>query len=160
MGTRKALLLFTVLICIGQGIFTLGGYHKNFKLMLIGRVIFGIGCENMYVGQSAIISEWFINYELPLAISMISSIPLIGSFMNGAITPKVFIETNNLGSAFEVGFGLCLCSLALVIFLTCLDYKTCKHDERLLQELQREKKKQEKAEMEEMNKKRSVKFDT
>ena len=59
--------------------------------MLVGRAIFGIGCENMYVGQSAIISEWFINYELPLAISMISSIPLIGSFMNGAITPVVYL---------------------------------------------------------------------
>lgn len=76
--------------------------------MLAGRVIFGIGCENMYVGQSAIISEWFINYELPLAISMISSIPLIGSFMNGAITPVVFIKYNDLGTAFEVGFGLCI----------------------------------------------------
>jgi len=125
MGTRKALLLFTILICVGQGIFTLGGYHKSFKLMLIGRVIFGIGCENMYVGQSAIISEWFINYELPLAISMISSIPLIGSFMNGAITPVVFIKTGDLGSAFLVGFELCLVSFLLVIFLTCLDYRTC-----------------------------------
>lgn len=128
--------------------------------MLVGRVIFGIGCENMYVGQSAIISEWFINYELPLAISMISSIPLIGSFMNGAVTPKVYLSTKDLGSAFAVGFVLCLCSLALVIFLTCLDYKTCKHDERLLQDCIREKKKQEKAEMEELNKRRSVKFDT
>jgi hypothetical protein len=60
---------------------------------------------------------------------MISSIPLIGSFMNGAITPGVYIRTKDLGSAFEVGFGLCLCSLAIVIILTCIDYKTCKHDE-------------------------------
>ena len=44
----------------------IGGFQESFNLMLAGRVIFGIGCENMYVGQSAIISEWFINYELPL----------------------------------------------------------------------------------------------
>ena len=66
----------------------LGGYDENFALMIFGRIIFGIGCENMYVGQSAIVAEWFINYELPLSISLISSIPLIGSFLNGAITPR------------------------------------------------------------------------
>jgi MFS family permease len=126
IGTRKALLLFTVLICVGQGIFVLGGYQENYTLMLIGRFIFGIGCENMYVGQSAIISEWFINYELPLAISMISSIPLIGSFMNGAITPVVYQNRNkSLGDAFMVGFILCVISLLLVLFLTCLDYRSC-----------------------------------
>lgn len=129
--------------------------------MLVGRFIFGIGCENMYVGQSAIISEWFINYELPLAISMISSIPLIGSFMNGAITPVVYQNRDkSLGDAFLVGFGLCICSMLLVIFLTCLDYKACKYDEKLLQDFSKEKKRREKAELEEINKKRSVKFET
>jgi MFS family permease len=28
----------------------LGGYRESFELMLIGRGIFGIGCESMYVG--------------------------------------------------------------------------------------------------------------
>jgi hypothetical protein len=91
---------------------------------------------------------------------MISSIPLIGSFMNGAITPSIFLNRNNLGDAFEVGFGLCIVSLILVFFLTCLDYRTCVHDEQLLKDCIREKKKREKAEMEEINRRRSVRFET
>ena len=71
----------------------IGGYQLNFEMMLAGRVLFGVGCESMYVGQSTLVSSWFINYELPLAISMISCIPLCGSFLNGAIVPSVFKNT-------------------------------------------------------------------
>jgi MFS family permease len=67
----------------------------NFGLMLVGRAIFGIGCESMYVGQAAIVSEWFINYEMPLAMAMTSCIPLCGSFIGGAVIPKVY--SRNLG---------------------------------------------------------------
>jgi len=71
------------------------------------------------------IAEWFINYELPLAISLISSIPLIGSFLCGAIIPRVYTSSGeNLGDAFYVGFISCLLSFILVIALTLLDYRT------------------------------------
>ena len=141
IGTRKALILFTVLICIGQGLFMLGGYQNSYTLMLTGRFVFGIGCENMYVGQSAMIAEWFINFELPLAISLISSIPLFGSFLNGAVTPRVYESAQNddednqqsLGDAFRIGFYQCLGSLVLVIALTVLDYRTLKHDTKKLE---------------------------
>ena len=136
IGTRRALILFTVMICLGQGLFMLGGYDENFWMMIIGRTIFGIGCENMYVGQSAIVAEWFINYELPLAISLISCIPLVGSFLNGAITPRVYIKTEkiddgtqgNLGDSFRIGFFSCLVSLLLVFALTILDKRAQKYD--------------------------------
>ena len=90
IGSRNGILIFTVILCLGQGIFTLGGYHLSFELMVLGRIIFGIGCESMYVGQSAIVSEWFINYELPFAMSMVSCLPLIGSFVGGAVIPSVY----------------------------------------------------------------------
>tara|TARA_B110000285_G_C14680308_1_gene404359 strand:+ start:169 stop:528 length:360 start_codon:yes stop_codon:yes gene_type:complete len=50
VGQRMALIMFTTTLCIGQGIFMLGGYQESFPLMLIGRGVFGIGCESMYVG--------------------------------------------------------------------------------------------------------------
>ena len=49
IGTRNGLILFTVILTAGQGIFMWGGYRESFQLMLIGRTIFGIGCESMYV---------------------------------------------------------------------------------------------------------------
>ena len=93
IGNRKSLFLFVVLVNIGQGIFMLGGYQSNFNLMVFGRFVFALGNESMYVCQSAFVSEWFINFELPLAISLITSIPLLGSFLNGALLPAIYKET-------------------------------------------------------------------
>lgn len=55
--------------------------------MCFGRCLFGIGCEVMYVGQSVILSKWFINFELPLAMGFISIVPIIGSFASGIAVP-------------------------------------------------------------------------
>ena len=90
MGTRLGITLYTLFVCIGQGIFAIGGRSQNmtgYEIMLAGRCIFGIGCEGMYVGQSYIIAKWFINHELPWAMGIISFVPLIGSFASGFIVP-------------------------------------------------------------------------
>jgi MFS family permease len=50
IGTRNALIIFYTFLVLGQGIFMIGGYRKNFHLMLVGRTIYGLGCESIYVG--------------------------------------------------------------------------------------------------------------
>ena len=112
----------------------------NFNLMLVGRTIYGIGCESMYVGKSSLVSEWFINYELPVAIAMISCIPLCGSFANGAIIPSVYNSTKSFGDAFRVGFILCLLSVLMVILIYIIDLKTVKNDAALLKQYKKYRK--------------------
>lgn len=90
IGTRNGILLFTAILVSGQGFFMIGGYKNSYTLMLIGRILYGMGCESMYVGQSAIITEWFINYEMPFAIACCSCLPLFGSFIGGSVIPKVY----------------------------------------------------------------------
>ena len=112
----------------------------KFWLMLVGRIVFGIGCESMYVGQSAIISEWFINYEMPLAMAMCSCIPLCGSFIGGSVIPKVYgldqgedeDVGKRFGHSFGVGFLVCIFSFVVVIFIFILDRKMEIHDTKLL----------------------------
>ena len=58
--------------------------------MCVGRFIFGIGCEVMYVGQSVMVAKWFINFELPLAMGLISFVPLFGSVACGVIVPELY----------------------------------------------------------------------
>ena len=112
----------------------LGGYQMNFTLMVAARVIFGIGCEAMYVGQSAIVSEWFINYELPFAMSMENCVPLVGSFAGGAIVPTVFQNTENFGTTFGVGFLWCFAGLIFMTVMWFIDRATEKHDAQVLEE--------------------------
>ena len=60
--------------------------------MLAGRMLFGVGCEVMYVGQSVILAKWFINFELPFAMGLISFVPLIGSVVSGILVPELYLH--------------------------------------------------------------------
>jgi MFS family permease len=117
--------------------------------MLIGRALFGIGAESMYVGQSTMVSEWFINFELSFAISLISCIPLFGSLLNGYVTPRVYEhkaaslpagDNNGLafGAANLIGFLMQIASLAMVIFIVLIDAATEKTDKMLLRQYKKE----------------------
>lgn len=81
---------------------------------------------------------WFINYELPFGMSMISCIPLVGSFIGGAIVPHIY-TTDGFGKAFGSGFIACAACFFIVILLCILDAKAEKHDEQLLAKYKREK---------------------
>lgn len=56
LGVRPGLIVFTVILTIGQLVFAIGGLHESFSIMMLGRFIFGLGGENMTVGQCAIIT--------------------------------------------------------------------------------------------------------
>ena len=40
-GVRIGTLIFSALVCLGQLVFALGGFFRNFIVMLAGRFIFG-----------------------------------------------------------------------------------------------------------------------
>lgn len=120
-GIRKCLIAFTVLVCVGQGLLMVGGYNMSFNELLWGRIIFGIGCEAMIVGQSAIASSWFLNFELSFAMSVIVCFPMLGSFMLGAIVPTVYEQTLSFGYVFEIGFIMTLASLLISLVMAFMD---------------------------------------
>lgn len=65
----------------------MGGYHKNYDVMLAGRVIFGCGGECIGVAQSAIVSIWFKGKELAFALGMLLTVSRLGSVFNAIILP-------------------------------------------------------------------------
>jgi MFS family permease len=140
LGTRNGLMLFSFVVCIGQGLLMLGGYQMSFNTLLIGRIVFGIGCEAMIVGQSAIASAWFMNFELSFAMSVIVCFPMLGSFMQGALIPTVYERTEDFGWVFAIGFIMCLGSFLISILMAIMDSKTEKADNRLLDEYALKKK--------------------
>ena len=79
-------------------------------------------------------------------MSMISCIPLCGSFLNGALVPTIYERHQSFGEAFRIGFILCLVSLVLVLILTYIDYKTEQYDRALLVSYVSDKMEQEKKE--------------
>lgn len=98
----------------------LGGYQNKFWLMLVGRVIFGLGGESMSVAQSTIVSNWFKGKELALALGLNISISRLGSVVNSNTVPENY-DNHGLGYALMIGFVICCYSLLNAIGMACLD---------------------------------------
>jgi MFS family permease len=59
LDRKKVLLLFSTFVCLGQTLFALGVTIKSFPVMLVGRILFGIGGESISVVQASITTTWF-----------------------------------------------------------------------------------------------------
>ena len=69
------LIVFSTLICIGQTVFALGMNARDFKTMLVGRALFGLGGESLEVAQASITTDWFHDHGLAFALGCNISIP-------------------------------------------------------------------------------------
>ena len=61
LGKSNALLLFNFFIVLGQSIFVLGPLFKMYGLCIVGRTIFGIGCETTQVILMIYTMDWFFD---------------------------------------------------------------------------------------------------
>jgi MFS family permease len=78
IGTRKAVLIFTVLIMLGALVTTLQG---NITTMVAGRLIFGLGAESMIVAITTILAQWFRGKQLSFAFGLNLTLARLGSFL-------------------------------------------------------------------------------
>ena len=49
IGLRPGIILFTMILTLGQFVFMMGGFQNNFNMLLAGRIIFGMGGECAFV---------------------------------------------------------------------------------------------------------------
>ncbi len=90
LGTRKASLLFSVLVLAGAA---LVWHAKSIPAFFIGRFIFGAGSEPLVVAQSAMLARWFKNKELALSFGISLTVSRIGSlfaFNTGELITSYF----------------------------------------------------------------------
>ena len=120
LGIRLGLLIFTVILTIGQLIFAIGGFKESFWIMLAGRFVFGLGGECMTVAQSAIVTAWFKGKELSFAFGLNLSVARVGAFINGP-TVAAISDSKSVGMALFVGFLICLFSLFMAVVLVLID---------------------------------------
>jgi MFS family permease len=78
IGTKKASLLFCILMAIG-GLFT--AFRGTLITMAIGRLVFGLGAESMIVAINTALARWFKGKELAFAFGLNLMIARAGSFM-------------------------------------------------------------------------------
>jgi MFS family permease len=108
MGTRKASLLFSLLVLIGAAIVWRA---KSIPFFFLGRFIFGAGSEPLIVAQSAMLARWFRNKELAFSFGATLTVSRIGSlfaFNTGELITQYF---GSFRYALLAAVGACVISL-------------------------------------------------
>ncbi len=125
LGTRKASLLFSGLVCVGALVVALA---NTTWLVFLGRLIFGAGSESLIVAQSTILAKWFKGKELALSFGIALTISRVGtlfSFNTEALISNYF---GNYKYALWAAFFLCMASLLSNLVYNAMD----KHGEHVL----------------------------
>jgi MFS family permease len=79
IGTRRASLLFSMLVTLGAAIVAIA---PNTWILFFGRFIFGWGSESLVVAQSAIFSRWFKGKELAFSFGVGLTLSRLGTLFS------------------------------------------------------------------------------
>jgi len=126
MGTRKASIIFSLLVLLGAAIVWRA---KTIPLFFLGRFVFGAGSEPLVVAQSAMIARWFKNKELALSFGLTLTVSRLGSlfaFNTGELITSYF---GSFRYALFAAVGACVISLLGNIVYIVMD----RRGERILQ---------------------------
>ena len=97
-GDRVSVLMFSMIIFVGNIIFTFGIWSNNYYLLVIGRLVGGIGGENMITIQMVCVEKWFGETYLSLAMGICLVVSNLGTMLNNFLTPFM---VENLGNIFH-----------------------------------------------------------
>lgn len=63
-GAHAVIAVLCATLAAGQALLSAGVLLKSVTLLVVGRVLFGVGGESVVVAQSAVVTEWFRGGEL------------------------------------------------------------------------------------------------
>ena len=119
MGTRKASLLFSVLVTAGAAIVA---WAPSDNWMYFGRLVFGIGSEPLVVAQSAILARWFRGKELALAFGVALTVSRLGTLFTFN-TEALVASRYGWRQALWLAVALCAASVVANLLYNALDKK-------------------------------------
>ena len=70
VGVHKGLIIYALVLTIGQYICTIGGYWNSFNWLVAGRIVFGLGGETLQVIQAVYVVHWFKDQEISMAMGI------------------------------------------------------------------------------------------
>jgi nitrate/nitrite transporter NarK len=127
MGIRVAVIGFTALIMLGSWLFTLGLWIESSALLIISRVIFGIGGESQCVASLTMVSKWFVGKELAFATSIIIAVSRLGS-VAAFDTQPTFVRIFDVVGASTIGSMFCILSFCSAMVACFLDRYAARKD--------------------------------
>jgi len=109
LGTRKASMLFSILVLIGAAVVA---FAHTVPVLFVGRFLFGGGSEPLIVAQSAILARWFKGKELALSFGIALTVSRLGtlfSFNTGEL-----IASHFGGYSYALWAAVIFCGISLL----------------------------------------------
>jgi len=128
-GAPLCLTLFALTVFTGAALLSVGVANQSWKVMYLGRFVFGLGAESLCVAQSTITSDWFEGKEVALAMGIGLAVSRLGSIWNNVISPKV-ANNGGIEAAFWIGAVLTGCSVVTAGMIVWVDGRAGKALER------------------------------
>jgi MFS family permease len=118
IGIRKAGTLFAALCA--AGVF-LTAATKIFPVMLMGRLLYGLGAESLIITQNKVMAKWFKGREMALAFGLNLMVARLGTFAALNSAARVQAWTGSWRTAIWVSAVLMFVSFLLFFVFTALD---------------------------------------
>lgn len=93
----------------------------SLKLMILGRLIFGLGAETFYVAINKIIAKWFKHKELALAFGISLAFGRFGTAAAFSLSPRLASNSASIDPVAWFGVMLMMISLGTLIIYIILD---------------------------------------
>jgi len=139
-GIRKTGFVFTLLCALGGVVTAYGvsetfrgggfgyefmasfmpGYSPELKMMMFGRLLFGLGAETQIVMLNKVLAKWFKGKELAFAFGLNLGIARLGSALAMSLSPRI-AEQFSFNSALWVGAVISMAGLILFIIYMAID---------------------------------------
>ncbi|CAI2176685.1 15838_t:CDS:2 [Funneliformis geosporum] len=138
-GTSVGSILATSLIAIGNIFVALSTDLKSFAVMVIGRILYGIGSGTIVIVQMAILCHWFKGKGLAIAVGIQIAMSRLSSFLANLTVVPITKITGFYGWAFW--FSAFLCIISLIINITYVLLMRILHEKLSTQEMMKIKQK-------------------
>jgi len=126
MGLRFALILFMSIVLAGGVLMNVALWVDQFWLMVVSRVVFGIGGESAYVAQDAFTSHWFEGRDLAFALAVTTVVGRMSDIGAFAGLPLIGQRIGVRGAMY-VMTGMCVMSLGCTLVCAWMDKRAEKY---------------------------------
>ncbi|CAG8462744.1 7327_t:CDS:2 [Acaulospora morrowiae] len=131
-GTVAGSILATSLIATGNILVASSTLLVSFKVMVVGRIMYGIGSGTIVTIQTAILSHWFRGKGLAIAVGSQIAVARLSSFLANLTVIPIRRITGFYGWAFWFAAFLCLISFTIniiyVFIMRTINEKLCEQE--------------------------------
>jgi MFS family permease len=122
VGKWKGVVIIATTITIGIAIVYVGILTNSYTTVVIGRTVYGLGGESVFVGIDILVTKWFQGAEIGFAYGLIQAAGQAGSFTAlYTVPPLVELLQGNIENVYLISLGLSITAVACLGVARCLE---------------------------------------